>query len=64
MADESAWKTGVICRCGGNIVAFTTVVKKNYIAHGFMCNGCKRTGKWQDLARGYFEWRRQQDKAL
>ena len=58
MAAKKKWKTGIECRCGGIILCYVASHGEKYVNYNFECDGCKRDGKWNDLARGYFEYQR------
>lgn len=59
---EFEWNTGIECKCGGEIRAFPTHISEKWATYGFRCPSCKISGKWNDLARGYFEYQRRTAK--
>ncbi len=46
------------CKCGSKIYAYSLTYHGSKSYYYFICNGCKISGKWIDLARGYFEFRK------
>lgn len=52
------WNTNVECKCGDTIKAYSLTYNGDRSFHYFKCYGCKIDGKWIDLARGYFEFKK------
>lgn len=52
------WNSNVECKCGSKIYAYSLTYPGSRSYYYFICNGCKISGKWIDLARGYFEFRK------
>ena len=61
MADKPRWKSGVVCRCGGNIGAIEGAVTKWGARYLFECDKCLKEGTWINLAKGYFEYKRRSE---
>jgi hypothetical protein len=52
------WRSGVGCKCGSDILAYSLTYENSRSFYYFKCPGCRLSGKWLDLARGYFEYRK------
>lgn len=61
---KATWKTGVICyTCEDDIIAYPTLIEEKHVEYGFTCRTCKISGRWEELARGYFESREYYDQS-
>lgn len=52
------WNSGVTCKCSGAVVAYSLTYGESRSFYYFKCKKCGISGKWVDLARGYFEYRK------